>query len=510
VKSYARTTGMSIDSFNRLVANFITILGFTASIILVMSQPVAAQELLWAKQSGGPGLDRAWAIAQDGLGNSFVTGFFNGTATFGLGEVNETTLASAGGDDMFVAQYDSSGLLQWAKRAGGAGLNRGLGVAVDDLGNSYVTGVFQGSATFGQGEANQTTLSSAGSDDIFVAKYDSAGLLQWVMRAGGTGSDQGLSIAVEGSDSYLTGFFNGTATFGQGQTNQTTLNSAGSDDIFVAKYDSAGLLQWVRRAGGSGLDQGVGIVVDGSGNSYLTGFFSATATFAPGQANQTTLVSAGDRDIFVAQYDSVGTLVWAKRSGGAGTDRGFSISVDGSGNSYVTGVINGSATFGPGEANQTTLTSAGLEDIFVAKHDASGILQWAKRAGGTGTDGGLGIGVDGMSNSYVTGWFTGTATFGQGEANQTTLTSAGDRDVFLAKYNTNGLLQWVKRAGAGGASTDQGMAVAVDQLGTIYMSGFFGDRVPTASATFGQGETNQTTLTSAGGSDIFVAKFVGN
>ena len=488
----------------------------SGTVTIVDNDPanVTAGSLLWATQSGGPGLDRAWAIAQDGLGNSFVTGFFNGTATFGLGEANETALASGGGDDMFVAQYDASGLLQWAKRAGGTGSDRGLGIAVDGSGNSYVTGLINGSATFGQGEVNQTTLNSAGIDDIFVAKYDSAGLLQWVRRAGGTGSDQGISIAVDGSDTYLTGFFSGTATFGQGQTNQTTLSSAGIDDIFVAKYDSAGVLQWVRRAGGTGSDQGVGIAVDGSGHSYLTGFFSGTATFAQGQANQTTLVSAGDRDVFVAQYDSIGTLVWAKRSGGPFTDRGYYIAVDGSGNSYVTGIFNNSATFGKGEANQTTLTSAGLDDIFVAKHDASGLLQWVKRAGGAGSDGGLGIGVDGFGNSYVTGWFNGfnhpgTATFGQGEPNQTTLTSAGDRDVFLAKYGSNGLLQWVKRAGAGGASTDQGMAIAVDQSGTIYMSGFFGDHVATASATFGPGEANETTLTSVGGSDIFVAKFVG-
>jgi hypothetical protein len=188
--------------------------------------------------------------------------------------------------------------------------------------------------------------------------------------------------------------------------------------------------------------------------------------------------------------------------------------VDGSGNSYVTGIFNGSSTFGQGEANQTTLTSAGLEDIFVAKHNANGELQWVTRAGGVGSDGGLGIGVDGFGNSYVTGWFNGithpgSAIYGQGEANETTLISAGDRDLFLAKYNSNGLLQWVKQAGAGGASTDQGMGIAVDPLGTIYMSGFFGDHVATASAIFGPGEPNQTTLTSVGGSDIFVAKFVG-
>jgi hypothetical protein len=486
------------------VSNSAGVLGLVFFMILAISQSAAAQGVLWAKRAGGTGLDRGWSIAVDGQGSSVVTGLFNGTATFGLGEVNQTTLSSAGSDDMFVAKYDSSGLLQWAKRAGGSGLDRGWGIALDSVGNSYVIGSFQGTATFGLGEVNQTTLTSAGDHDIFVAKYDSAGLLQWARRAGGSGSDQGLSIAVDGfGNSYLTGWFNGSAQFGQGQTSQTTLTSVGSDDIFVAQYDSAGLLQWARRAGGTGQDQGASIAVDGFGNSYVTGYFNFSATFGQGQANQTTLVSAGDREMFVAKYDSIGTLVWAKRSGGVGQDRGFGIAVDGSGNSYVTGLFNGSATFGQGQANQTTLTSVGSDDMFVAQYDSNGALQWVKRAGGSGTDSGLGIAVDGSGNSYVTGFFSVSATFGQGQANQTTLTSAGDRDVFLAKYNSSGLLQWAKRFG--GSGLDQGMSVAVDGLGNSYVPGFFD-----GSATFGQGEVNQTTLNSAGGIDIFVAKFTGN
>ena len=101
-------------------------------------------------------------------------------------------------------------------------------------------------------------------------------------------------------------------------------------------------------------------------------------------------------------------LVWAKRAGGTRTDLGRGIAVNGSGNSYVTGKFSLSATFGPGETNETTLTGAGLDDIFVAKYDASGDLVWAKRAGGTSGDGGVGIAVDGSGNSYVTGelrWF---------------------------------------------------------------------------------------------------------
>jgi len=507
MRSFASKAAMSVGISKRSTIPFAAILGLVLFMTLAMSSSVAAQELVWAKRAGGAGTgDAGTAVAVDGSGNIYVTGTFQGTATFGLGEANQTALVSAGSDDIFLARYDSNGLLQWAKRAGGSGLDRGASIAVDGSGDIYVTGFFQGTATFGVGEANQTALTSAGSDDIFLAQYDSTGTLQWAKRAGGTGLDRGAGIAVDDlGNSYVTGWFNGTATFGLGEANQTALVSAGSDDIFIAQYDSTGLLQWAGRAGSTGQDQGVGIAVDGGGNSYLTGYFNGAAVFGPGQASQTTLVSAGDRDPFVAQYDSSGLLQWVKRAGGTGADRSFSITVDESGNVYVSGLFQGTATFGLGEANQTALTSAGSDDIFVAQYDSTGLLQWAKRAGGTGSDGGLGIAVDGLGNSYVTGWFSSAATFGLGEANQTALTSAGGRDIFVAQYDADGLLQWAKRAGSGATGGDQGMGIAVDGFGNSYMPGYFN-----ATATFGQGEANETMLTSAGGADIFVAKYAGN
>ena len=142
------------------------------------------QNVQWAKQAGGTSRDEGTGVAVDGSGNSYVTGYFEGTATFGLGEANQTILTAAGSEDIFVAKYDSSGLLQWAKRAGGSSSEEGYGIAVDDLGNSYVTGGFAGTPTFGAGEANQTILTAAGDRDIFVAKYNSSGLLQWAKRAG--------------------------------------------------------------------------------------------------------------------------------------------------------------------------------------------------------------------------------------------------------------------------------------------------------------------------------------
>jgi hypothetical protein len=121
---------------------------------------------------------------------------------------------------------DSGGNFLWAKRAGGVSSVRGQGIAVDSSGNAYVTGYFQGTAVFGA-----TTLTSAGSNDIYMAKVDSGGNFLWAKRAGGTSYDVGQSIAVDSSgNAYVTGEFVGTAVFGA-----TTLTSAGNSDVFIWK-----------------------------------------------------------------------------------------------------------------------------------------------------------------------------------------------------------------------------------------------------------------------------------
>ena len=148
--------------------SYLLIAALSLCFIPQMSQALRAQDLVWAKRAGGTGSAFGFGIAVDTAGNSYVTGGFEGTATFGPGETNETTLTSAAGDrDIFVAKYDASGDLLWAKRAGGEGFDRSFGIAVDAAGNSYVTGGFEGTATFGPGETDETTLTSAaGSTDV--------------------------------------------------------------------------------------------------------------------------------------------------------------------------------------------------------------------------------------------------------------------------------------------------------------------------------------------------------
>lgn len=465
--------------------------GFILLSTIVVSS-AAAQGLLWARKTGAAGADQGNGIGLDGAGNTYVTGAFEGTVTFGAGEANQTILSAAGDQDIFIAKYNNLGALQWAKRAGGTVKDFAAAIAVDSAGNSYIAGFFEGTATFGAGEAAQTDLTSAGEQDIFIAKYTAAGSLVWAKRAGGTVSDVALAIAIDGSgNSYVTGRFLGTARFGPAEGGQTDLTSLGSADIFVAKFDTNGLLQRVRQDGGSGFDQGNSIALDGSGDTHVTGYFSTSMT-----VGGTTLNSAGAEDIFVARYDTAGAPVWAIAAGGTGLDQGNAIALDGSGNSYVTGQFIAMANF-----SGTMLTSAGSSDIFVAKYNSSGVLQWVKGLGSLSSDQGFGIDAESSGTFYVSGTFRNTVVFGQGEANQTTLIALGTSDAFHAKYNTNGTLVWARRSGAAGGITNA-TGITFDNSGNVYTTGSV-----VGTGIFGGGQASREVFTSAGGADFFVAKY---
>jgi len=371
---------------------------------------------------------------------------------------------------------------QWVQHSGGTGdgMNYAASVAVDRATNTYVTGYFQTTAVFGT-----NALVSEGAEDIFVAKYDRDGGLLWVRRAGGAYSDKSYGIAVDpAGNCYVTGFFKDAAHFGN-----ITLTSSGTgptnvpSDVFVAKYSATGELQWAHSAGGSSDDTGYSIAADAAGACYLTGYFQGAAQFGA-----TTLTSVGSSDVFVAKYTTTGQLEWAQQFGSPSQDNGRGITVDPAGNLFVTGYFADTMIVG-----NTNLTNAGYTDtpdVFLVKLNSQGAVQWAQGAGGPLWDFGFGVAADNAGFCYVTGIFSGEATF-----NGVAVTGNGSYDCFLAKYNPNGGVEWVKTAG--GADTDVSYGVAVDGKGNSYITGYF-----TTNSVFGN-----LTLTSAGFGDVFVAKY---
>ena len=237
----------------------------------------------------------------------------------------------------------------------------------------------------------------------------------WIVTLGDSSPEYGESIAVDSSGNvYISG--------------QT--RPVGDYDCFVAKYNSSGVLQWQRSLGGNSSDYGYSVAVDSSGNVYVVGM-----TFSTGP---------GVGAILIAKFNSSGTLQWRRTLGGSGSDYGYGIAVDSSGNSYVTGYTTGGGY--------------GNDDIITAKYDTNGNIQWQRILGGTGNDGADAIAVDSSGNAYV---FAHTESAG-----------AGNYDMLVAKYNSSGSIQWQKTVGTGPGILEWSQGIEVDSSGNIYLAGY--------------------------------------
>ncbi len=328
---------------------------------IFVSKLDSAGNFAWARSMGGTGDDSAAGIGVDSTGNVYTTGYFSGTATFGLNTLTSLPLASAGGTDIFIAKLNSAGTADWARRMGGSGIDSARDLALDAEGRVYITGVFSGAAKFD----GSVTLTSAGGTDIFVSKYDGDGNLNWARRMGGAGEDAGAGIAVDDTGNvYSTGVFQVTADFDPG-LGAFSLSSAGATDIFVSRLDEAGSFTWARRMGAPGSETGADIAVDAQGNVLITGQFQGTVDFDPGSA-VARIASAGRSDIFVSKLDAGGNFVFARRMGSTTDDVGSGIAVDSVGQVFVTGTFSGAVDFDPG-SGISNRTSLGSEDCFALK-----------------------------------------------------------------------------------------------------------------------------------------------
>lgn len=403
------------------------------------------EEWLWAQSTGGSGWDVGQAITTDATGCVYVTGSFQGTTVF-----SNTDITSYGAVDVFVVKYDSDGNMLWVRQAGGLGSDEGFGIATDSNGNCYISGYFSDSASFG----NTILNSSSGVDnDIFVAKLDASGNWSWAKRAGGQQDNKCMGIDVDlYGNCYITGYFRGLAIFGD-----FGFISAGNNDIFISKLDPNGNWQWARRAGGTGDDYGYGITSDPNGNVYCSGSFRIHADFGSFTAG------GGMDDLFVTKLDSEGNWLWVSSAGGSWNDRCKSITSDANGNCYVTGAVSGNANIGP-----FYLSGYGNDDVFIAMINTNGNWIWARNAGGSGYDYVEDIDIDEFNNCYITGHFSGTAYFGSDA-----LICQISEDVFLSKLDSAGNWLWAKKTG--GAGTDAGHGITLDDDGACYVTGFYYD-----------------------------------
>jgi hypothetical protein len=189
---------------------------------------------IWVKQMGGISSENSYSMAVDTLGNIYTTGYYMGTSDFdpNFGLYN---LTSAGNTDIFISKLDSSGNFIWAKSIGGSFTDDGLSLAVDILGNVYITGFFEDTCDFDPGVSIYNLVSGIGATSIFITKLDSLGNFVWAGNMGGLSLDRANSIKVDmAGNIYITGYFQGSCDFNPG-IGVNTLVSAGSGDIFIQK-----------------------------------------------------------------------------------------------------------------------------------------------------------------------------------------------------------------------------------------------------------------------------------
>ncbi len=399
----------------------------------------------------------------------------------------------------------------WTTYYGGSSVDFGSGIATDATGNILITG---STGTLGQSGstnaiatagAHQTTM--GGGSDAFIAKFNTNGIIQWATYYGGSGDDYGDGIATDINGNVIitgeTRSSNAIATVGAHQT--VFGSSISSSDAFIAKFDSSGVRQWATYYGGSNNDKGSGIATDASGNIIITGTTSSTNAIVTVGAHQTTLggVPGFNGDAFVVKFNSNGVRQWATYYGGSNSDEGNGITIDVGGNILITGStfsLNAIATVGAYQTVLGSSSSMGVYDAFIAKFNSNGVRQWATYYGGSDNELGNGIAADANGNVIITGQTRSSNAIATVGAHQTVFgSSSSSNDAFIAKFSSNGLMQWATYYG--GSLEDNGRGVITDANGNVLIIGF--TKSSNAIATIG----SRQSIYGGGNYDAFIVKF---
>jgi uncharacterized protein (TIGR03437 family) len=415
--------------------------------------------LIYSTYHGGSGLDYAYAIAVDSIGNTYVTG---GTGSTNFPTTGPLQSGLRGAEDVFVTKINPSGTAKlYSTYLGGGGPDEGKGIAVDVQGNAYVTGS-AGSIDFPTKSAIQPT--QGGSGDAFLAKLNPTGSgLVYSTYLGGKAIDSGSAIALDAAgNAYIVG-----TTFSANFPTKNPFQSAkgAQQDAFVAKINAAGSA-WVYATylGGNNVDEGNAIAVDAAGSAYVTGY-TASTDFP--LASPLRSSNVGGVDAFITKINPAGSaLVYSTYLGGTGTDYGTAIAVDSSGSAYVTGVT-ASDDFPLANPIDNTLGSHAVDDAFVAKFNPAGsALVYSTYLGGGSEDEPYALAIDPAGNVYITGR-TNSSDFPLTNAIQTTRFAF---DMFVTEINAAGSARLFSTF-IGGTGSESGRGIAVDRLGNIHVAG---------------------------------------
>jgi len=350
-------------------------------------------------------------------------GSVSGTASFGCGTLTPGSTVAG-----FVAKRSVDGVCQWV-RGITVGFNQAwaYGVAIDAGDRIYVTGKYNGNATFGDG----VTLGSLGSDDIFLARYDTAGTCLWARRAGSSASsDEARGVAVsEDGGVFIAGFSGGTTI---GFDGISIPNPGNFRQVVIARYDSLGTVQWARASQGTGGSKSCRSISVSGGRLFVTGQIGGSAASYDGLP---LTPGASGVHLYVLATDLQGEGIWANNYG-SGDHEGMGIAADTLGNLWVAGRLWGTMVL-----PDITLTSNGSnDDILLMGFGQDGTYRWGKNTGSPVRDLAWGVTADGKGNAYVAVQFQQTIDFFG-----TPVSALGGEDALIAKLRADGDVVWISR-----------------------------------------------------------------
>ncbi|MCG9879671.1 MAG: gliding motility-associated C-terminal domain-containing protein [Bacteroidia bacterium] len=452
-----------------------------------------AQSFNWGLRQGNTGQDLIRSIKTDADNNLYFVMFPQGALTIDSAGTPKT-IPSYGNRDVLVFKYNCDSIFQWVIRIGGNLADGGAffnsRLAIDTIGNIYIQTAITGTCNLTSANGSNTIINSAGNYDAILVKANSSGIIQWTTRVGGSGWDESGGICLDRQQNvYVSGFFSGAANITQigGPTN--LLISAGNTDIYIAKYNPQGTLQYATRAGSAFQDYSNQITTDSTGALYISGGWGCCGNSTINFGNNVT--NSNSWGAFLAKASPTGNWLWGVGIGGAGQETYSDVIVnDELDRVYVLGHFQGNTTVTtrpPGPA--VNISSTGGFDVVLAAYNLNGSIQWVRTVGGAGDEYGFAMSFDPQKNIMITGSMASNVNFGG-----TTLSLSGAVNAYLARYTPNNLFIDAQKVGTGLANG--GSDVTVSSSGLAYVSGSFQNAI-----TFGS-----NTYNSAGSEDAFIAR----
>jgi hypothetical protein len=404
------------------------------------------------------------AITVDAAGNVYCLGYFTGNPDFDPGP--GTVILDGSTGSAYIAKYTNEGNFVWATQLPSTALPEDI--AVDAAQNVYVTGQFILTQDFDPGPG-VLSLTSLGQNDSYIVKLNAAGNFLWAKALSGTQGQIGTGIAVSQSGMvYTVGYFTGLTDFDPGP-GTVNLTSGILFDSYISALDADGNFAWVQRIAG-GFNQAYSIATNALGNIIIAGEFTGTKDFDPG-APVFNLTSAGGPDIYILKLDAAGGFLSAVSFGGPGIEADESVTLDASGNIYVSGNFQVTTDLDPG-IGVLNFTATGASDIFVLKLTPTGSLVWGKQLGGPTAETALDIITDAAGDVYTTGLYQNTVDFDPGPGTYNLTSVVGNNDIFISKLTTDGNFGWAVSIGSNSLE-DRGKGIAVDAAGFVYTTGIF-------------------------------------